>query len=114
MLDQVIHALAVPNRRRILTLLRDQELAAGEIAAQFEVTRPAISQHLQVLRSAGLIEMRRHGTSRLYRMRAEGTSELLDFLHSFWDQKLDALKEAAEREERRKDKDEGRRSDDDR
>jgi DNA-binding transcriptional ArsR family regulator len=114
MLDQVIHAISVPNRRKILDLLRGKELSAGQIAAQFDVTRPAISQHLQILREAGLLEMRRRGTSRLYRMRAEGTSELLEFLRSFWDQRLEALKEAAELEERRKGKDEGRRSDDDR
>jgi DNA-binding transcriptional ArsR family regulator len=114
MLDQVLRAIAVPNRRKILSLLREKELSAGEIAAEFEVTRPAISQHLQILRNAGLVHMRKRGTARLYRSRAEGTSELLEFLNSFWDERLGVLKEAAESEERRKGKNDGRRSDYDR
>ena len=95
-------AIAEPRRRRILTLVRDGELTAGEIASQFEVSRPAISQHLNVLKEAGLVNERRSGTRRLYRARPEGLAELKQFLEGFWDARLAALKEAAEREEREK------------
>ena len=95
-------AIAEPRRRRILTLVRDGELTAGEIASQFEVSRPAISQHLNVLKEAGLVNERRNGTRRLYRARPEGLAELKQFLEGFWDARLAALKEAAEREEREK------------
>ena len=95
-------AIAEPRRRRILTLVRDGELTAGEIASQFEVSRPAISQHLNVLKEAGLVNERRNGTRRLYRARPEGLAELKQFLKGFWDARLAALKEAAEREEREK------------
>ena len=95
-------AIAEPRRRRILTLVRDGELTAGEIASQFEVSRPAISQHLNVLKEAGLVNERRNGTRRLYRARPEGLAELKQFLDGFWDARLAALKEAAEREEREK------------
>jgi DNA-binding transcriptional ArsR family regulator len=80
----------------------DRERSAGEIAAQFDVTRPAVSQHLTVLREAGLLTERRDGTRRLYRARPEGLAGLRAFLAEFWDERLDALKTAAETEERRK------------
>ena len=79
----------------------DAEVPAGEIAAHFDVSRPAISQHLRVLREAGLVTERRQGTMRLYRARPEGLSEVRAFLEGFWDQRLDDLKRVAEREERR-------------
>ena len=69
MIDQTLQALAEPRRREILGLLADRELTAGEIAARFDVTRPAVSQHLAVLRAAGLVSERRDGTRRLYRAR---------------------------------------------
>lgn len=106
MLDQVLRAIAEPNRREILKLLREKELSAGEIASSFDVTRPAISQHLQVLHAAGLVGVRKVGTMRLYHLKAEGTSELLQLLNSFWDDKLDLLKKAVEGEEYRKDRNE--------
>ena len=92
-------AIAAPRRRQILTLVRDGELSAGEIAANFDVTRPAVSQHLNVLKEAGLVTERRNGTKRLYRARPEGLAQLKAFLEEFWDQRLDALKAEAEREE---------------
>ena len=95
-------AIAAPRRREILSLVRDGELSAGEIAAQFDVTRPAVSQHLSVLKEAGLVTERRNGTKRLYRARPEGLTELKAFLEAFWDQRLEALKREAEREERTK------------
>jgi DNA-binding transcriptional ArsR family regulator len=76
------------------------ERTAGDIAAQFEVTRPAISQHLTVLRDAGLVVERRAGTRRWYRARPEGTRELHDWLEGFWDDGLARLAAAAEQEER--------------
>ena len=99
-MDAALKAIAEPRRRRILTLVRDGELSAGEIAEHFDVTRPAVSQHLTVLKEAGLVDERRNGTRRLYRARPEGLSELRAFLEAFWDERLDALKREAEREER--------------
>ena len=95
-------AIAAPRRRQILTLVRDGELSAGEIARHFDVTRPAVSQHLNVLKEAGLVSERRNGTKRLYRARPEGLAQLKAFLEEFWDQRLDALKAEAEREEAQK------------
>jgi DNA-binding transcriptional ArsR family regulator len=92
----VLHALAEPRRRAILRLVGDRELAAGEIARSFEVTRPAISQHLRVLREAGLVEERRDGTRRLYRARRERVEELRDYLAGFWEGRLRLLREQAE------------------
>jgi DNA-binding transcriptional ArsR family regulator len=100
--EAALKAIAGPRRRQILTLVRDGELAAGEIAAHFDVTRPAVSQHLNVLKEAGLVSERRNGTKRLYRARPEGLAELKEFLEEFWDERLVALKREAEREERQK------------
>src|SRR3954451_5867801 len=98
--DAQLRALAEPRRRDILQLVWTHELPAGEIAAHFDVTRPAISQHLAVLKEANLIVERREGTRRLYRARREQVAAVLDFLQSFWDESLSALKQAAEAEER--------------
>ena len=83
-------------------VLRD-ELPVGEIAAHFNVTRPAISQHLKVLVDAGLVTVRRQGTRRPYRARPEGLDDVRRFLDGFWDEGLQRLKAAAEAEERRSD-----------
>lgn len=101
-MEAALKAIAEPRRRRILTLVRDGELTAGEIAAHFDVTRPAISQHLNVLKEAGLVSERRNGTQRLYRARPEGLAELKAFLEEFWDERLDALKREVEPKERTK------------
>jgi DNA-binding transcriptional ArsR family regulator len=98
--EAALRAIAAPTRRQILTLVRDGELSAGEIASHFDVTRPAVSQHLNVLKEAGLVSERRNGTRRLYRARPEGLAELKDFLEEFWDVRLDALKREAEKEEK--------------
>jgi DNA-binding transcriptional ArsR family regulator len=100
--EAALKAIAEPRRRRILTLVRDGELSAGEIAAHFDVTRPAISQHLTVLKEAGLVSERRNGTRRLYQARPEGLAELKIFLDGFWDERLEALRREAERKERNK------------
>ena len=101
-MEAVARAIAEPRRRAILRLVRDRELSAGEIASHFDVTRPAVSQHLNVLKEAGLVSERRNGTRRLYRARPEGLAELRDFLEEFWDVRLEALKREAEKEERKK------------
>ncbi len=102
MTDLVFQALAEPRRRQILRLIRDRELSSGEIAARFEVTRPAISQHLGMLERAGLVRVRRQGTRRLYRARPEQLDEVRAFIDSFWAGRLRRLKAAAEAEEREK------------
>src|SRR5947199_6130861 len=96
-MEAALKAIAAPRRRQILTLVRDDELSAGEIASHFDVTRPAISQHLNVLKEAGLVSERRNGTRRLYRARPEGLVELKQFLEGFWDERLETLKREAER-----------------
>lgn len=98
--EAALRAIAEPRRRRILQLVGAQELSAGEIASRFEVTRPAISQHLTVLKDAGLLSERRDGARRMYRARAEGLAELRDFLDEFWADGLDRLKAVAEQAER--------------
>jgi DNA-binding transcriptional ArsR family regulator len=100
-MQTVIQAISEPRRREILQMVRDRELAAGEIAAGFDVTRPAISQHLTVLRNAGLVSERREGTRRLYRARPEGLAKLQAFLDGFWEDRLERLKLSAEQEERK-------------
>jgi len=102
-MEAALKALAEPRRRRILMLVRDGELSAGEIAAHFEVSRPAVSQHLTVLREAGLVDEGRNGTRRLYRSRPEGLAELKAFLEGFWDERLETLRREAEREEKERD-----------
>ena len=103
MIDSAVRAIAEPRRREILELVRERELNAGEIASRFDVSRPAISQHLTVLRDAGLLEERRDGTKRLYRARPEGLAELREFLDAFWSDRLERLKLAAELEQQRRD-----------
>ena len=101
-MEAALKAIAAPRRRQILTLVRGEELSAGEIASHFDVTRPAISQHLNVLKEAGLVSERRNGTRRLYRARPDGLAELKEFLEEFWDVRLVALKREAEQEEKKK------------
>lgn len=99
-MSTALHAIAEPRRQAILRLVWSHELSAGEIAAQFEVSRPAISQHLRVLKEAGLVAERRAGARRYYRARPEGLAELRAYLDEFWQDHLAALKEAAEAEEK--------------
>src|SRR5581483_449218 len=103
-MEAALKAIAEPRRRAILRLVRDEELSAGEIASHFDVTRPAVSQHLTVLKEAGLVDERRNGTRRLYRARPEGLAELRSFLDEFWGERLGALKTQVEREEKRRGK----------
>ena len=96
-MEAALRALSDPGRRRILTLVRDEEQSAGEIAAEFTVSWPAVSQHLRVLKEAGLVTERREGTRRLYRARPEGLDDVRAFLDEFWDDKLKNLKREVER-----------------
>jgi DNA-binding transcriptional ArsR family regulator len=95
-MELALRAIAEPRRQEILRLVWSQERAAGDIARHFEVSRPAISKHLRVLKEAGLVDERRKGTQRLYSARTESLLELRRFLDSFWDEGLLAIKQAAE------------------
>jgi len=96
MTEAAFHALADPNRRAILRLVRDHSRSVNEIAEQFDITQQAVSQHLKVLRDAGLVAVRPQGQRRLYVVRPEGLTELRDFLDEFWPDSLQRLKEAVE------------------
>lgn len=84
----------------MLELVRDEEVPAGALAAEFEVSRPAVSRHLRVLREAGLVVERRHGRQRLYRANLEPLAELRSWLEGYWAGRLGALRDLAEKEER--------------
>ena len=96
-----IHALGDTTRRAVLEQLRSGPRAVGEIADGLPVSRPAVSQHLRVLKEAGLVTDRREGTRRLYRIDPGGLAELRSYLDGFWAEALDSFRHAAEREERR-------------
>lgn len=98
-MDLQFRAIAQPTRREILGLIAQAELTSGEIAAQFDLTQPAISQHLKVLTEAGLAAVRREGTRRIYRVRLEGLVDLREFIDQMWVEALDRLKQAAEAEQ---------------
>jgi DNA-binding transcriptional ArsR family regulator len=90
-------ALADPTRRRIIETLADGESAFGDIADQFEMSRPAVSQHLKVLRESGLVSVRKDAQRRIYRLNEEGLDELEQWLESvrrFWSARLDDLERA--------------------
>lgn len=98
--DRVAHALADSTRRSILRLVRDADIAAGDIAAEFpRISRPAVSQHLRVLRDAGLVDIRTAGKHRFYRANASGLVEIRQYLDEMWADNLQRLKLAAERTE---------------
>jgi len=102
MINKAIQAITESKRRDILHLVRDGELTSSAIASHFDISAPAISQHLKVLEEAELVVVRRVGTKRFYGVRREGFAELKQYIESFWDDSLMRLKEAAEEEERRK------------
>ena len=90
-------ALADPTRRRIIESLADGESAFGDLADQFDMSRPAVSQHLKVLREAGLVHVRKDAQRRIYRLNAEGLDQLEKWLESvkrFWGARLDDLERA--------------------
>ncbi len=99
-IDAVAHALADGTRRGLLRLVRDEELAAGDLARRFpEISRPAVSQHLRVLRQAGLVRSRRDGNHHLYQAQTEGLGEMWQFIDEMWTDRLARLKWAAEQAE---------------
>lgn len=98
-MDAAARALAEPTRREILRLVRDEERTVTDIALQFPVSRPAISQHLRVLADAELVTVRSEGTRRFYRARPEGLAELTEWLESFWTSSLRRLAIEVEREQ---------------
>ena len=93
-----LEALGDPTRRAIFERLRRGPRAVGELAEHVPVSRPAVSQHLRVLKRAGLVSERKVGTRNLYRVEPEGLTELRDWLEQFWDEALAGFKEAAEAE----------------
>jgi DNA-binding transcriptional ArsR family regulator len=93
-------ALGDPTRRAIFEQLRRGPRAVGEIASELPVSRPAVSQHLRVLKDVGLVTERREGTRRLYRLDPDGLGELRDYFDDFWTEALAGFKAAAERERR--------------
>jgi DNA-binding transcriptional ArsR family regulator len=98
--DAVLRALAEPNRREILRLVRDEPRSVNEIAARFEISQQAVSQHLQVLRDAGLVAVRKDGQRRLYLVRPDGIESLGAFLAELWPAALERLRDSVERDER--------------
>ena len=96
--DDALRALAEPRRRAIVQLVAHDELPAGEIAAAFDVTRTAVSQHLTVLKNAGLLTERRDGARRLYRARPEGLNTLRQMLDQMWASSLDVARRLVEAE----------------
>jgi len=94
--DMALEALGDRTRRRVFELLRPGPKAVGEIAKKLPVSRPAVSQHLKVLRDAGLVTDRAEGTRRVYAIRAEGVAETRAYFDRMWTEALDAFKEAAE------------------
>ena len=97
-----IQALSNETRFKIVDLVREREMAAGTIARRFKLTRPAVSQHIAILRDAGLLDERRVGAQRLYVVRSEGFDELVEYIEGFWHPRLRRLKQVAEAVERRK------------
>jgi len=90
--DQILDALGHGTRRAIIRLLRDHPRAVGELAEALPVTQPAVSQHLRVLREAGLVEAREDGRRRIYQLRPEGLDPLRAYMESFWDAALEAFR----------------------
>jgi len=106
-MDAALRAIADPIRRRILSLVWREERTAGEIAARFEVSQPAISQHLKVLRETGLVAVRRDGARRFYRADQTSMAGVRAVVEAFWDDRLAVLKTQLEASQRRRDADAG-------
>jgi DNA-binding transcriptional ArsR family regulator len=94
--DAVLRALADPHRRQFLRLVQYGELPAGKIASYSDLTQQAVSQHLSVLKRAGLLAERREGTRRLYSLRTEALEPLRALLDEFWPDALERLKQSVE------------------
>ena len=99
-----LQVIAAPRRLRILELVWDRELSAGDIAAEFDVSWSAVSQHLRVLKAAGFVVERREGTSRLYRADQAALGSLRAVVEDHWRRSLGRVKDLAEAEQRGKDR----------
>ena len=97
-----IQALGDPTRRSIFERLRAGPRAVGELARELPVSRPAVSQHLRVLKEAGLVTEQRNGTRRIYGVDAASVAELRDYFDGFWSDALESFKRAVEQDEGRK------------
>lgn len=97
--QKALTVLSDPTRRAVFEGLRDGPAPAGLLAKRFPVSRPAVSQHLKVLRDAGLVDVERRGTSRIYSIRLDALRELRDWIDGFWDDALLQYKEALERDD---------------
>jgi DNA-binding transcriptional ArsR family regulator len=98
---RVLVALAEPMRRQVLEVLRAGPRSVGELTDAVPVSQSAVSQHLRVLREAGLVTERREGTRRLYRVDPDGLSSLRAYLDGFWDDALEAFRRFADEEDTR-------------
>lgn len=101
---QSLLAIADPTRRRIVELLAERDRTAGELVKEFDMSAPAISQHLKVLREAGLVTTRAEGQSRIQSLNPAGLDDLDEWLHrtrAFWSQRLDALERELRAEDER-------------
>lgn len=92
----VFTALVEPRRRDMLHLVRERPRSAGDIGRHFDITQQAVSQHLQVLTKAGLVDVRRDGPRRIYAINPEGLAALDEFLAGLWPSGLERLKRAVE------------------
>ena len=97
-----MNALGDPTRRTIFERLAQRPMAVGELAGELPVSRPAVSQHLRVLKDAGLVRERPEGTRRVYRIDPDGVGAVRAYFDRFWDQALADFKAEAERRERSK------------
>ncbi len=93
--ETVLAALADTTRRAIFERLRDEPCSVGELAAQLPVSQPAVSQHLKILRQAGLVQCEPEGTRRIYRVSDKGLAALRAYIDSFWSGVLEAFKDSA-------------------
>jgi DNA-binding transcriptional ArsR family regulator len=98
--DSVLSALSDPTRRAVLELVAERPRPVGELADALPVSRPAVSQHLRVLKDAGLLAETRAGTRRVYVLRPTGLQELADYLQRFWSLSLESFKHVAENKEK--------------
>lgn len=99
--DRIFTALSNPVRRKLLEILSCEPLSAGELSERFELSRPAVAEHLKVLRDAGLVADEAQGRRRIYRLTAEPLAELGDWLHpfeKFWRTRLAAFAEKTDSE----------------
>jgi DNA-binding transcriptional ArsR family regulator len=91
-----LQALSNETRSKIVDLVREREMTAGAIARHFKLTRPGVSQHIGILRDAGLLDERRIGAKRLYAINGENFGELVEYVETFWRSRLRRLKQSAE------------------